>query len=140
MAKFSRRSFERLETCQNDLQALFRRVIEVIDCTILCGRREEAEQNRLFKLGNSRCEWPDSSHNAPLSALSAAIDVAPYYADEPHIRWDKTSLWRWYFFGGIVLGVAKEMGISIRWGGDWDRDTYVKDQKFNDLPHFELFS
>jgi len=30
------------------------------------------------------------------------------------------------------------MDISIRWGGDWNMDTYVKDQRFNDLPHFEL--
>lgn len=137
--KFSRRSQEKLETCHEDLQGLFTRVVEVIDCTILCGRRGKAEQDRLFSLGHSRCQWPDSKHNAEDSDLSEAIDVAPYYEEKPHIRWDKKSLWRWYFFMGIVKGVAEEMGISIRQGGDWDRDTYVRDQKFNDLPHVELF-
>jgi len=136
--KFSRISLERLETCEYELRMLFSVVIEVIDCTILCGRREKAEQNKLFEAGHSRCKWPHSSHNVLLPAFSSAIDVAPYYIEKPHVRWDKKSLWRWYFFGGIVLGIASEMGISIRWGGDWDRDTYVKDQKFNDLPHFEL--
>ena len=30
------------------------------------------------------------------------------------------------------------MGIPVRWGGDWDDDTEVKDTGFKDLPHFEL--
>ena len=29
------------------------------------------------------------------------------------------------------------MGIKIRWGGDWDSDTQVNDNKFDDLVHFE---
>jgi peptidoglycan L-alanyl-D-glutamate endopeptidase CwlK len=139
LAKFSRSSREKLETCGYDLQVLFRRVIEIIDCTVLCGRRGEEEQNQAFEAGKSRCKWPESKHNAEAPVLSPAIDVAPYYVEKPHIRWDKKSLWRWYFFGGIVLGIADTLQISIRWGGDWDRDTYVRDQKFNDLPHFELF-
>ena len=36
------------------------------------------------------------------------------------------------------MGIANRLEIPIRWGGDWDMDTYVKDQKFKDLPHFEL--
>jgi len=30
------------------------------------------------------------------------------------------------------------MGMKIRWGGDWDMDTQTKDNKFDDLVHFEL--
>jgi hypothetical protein len=30
------------------------------------------------------------------------------------------------------------MGINLRWGGDWDQDWEVKDNKFDDFPHFEL--
>jgi len=30
------------------------------------------------------------------------------------------------------------MGIRLRWGGDWDGDTELDDNKFDDLPHFEL--
>ena len=49
-----------------------------------------------------------------------------------------------YFFGGVVLGIAKmlkaegKIDSSIRWGGDWDGDTHIKDQTFIDLPHFEI--
>ena len=79
--------------------------------------------------------WPDSKHN---SLPSIAVDAAPYYAEKPHIRWDKKSLYRWYYFGGRVVEIARHMEIPIRWGGDWDRDTYVLDQNLMDLPHFEL--
>jgi len=140
MNKLSKSSLQELETCQPGLQILFKKVIEVIDCTVLCGRRGKAEQNRLFNIGHSRCRWPNSKHNVlnPLD-LSAAIDVAPYYKEKPHIRWDKESLRRWYFFNGIVKGIAEELNIPIRQGCDWDRDTYVRDQTFNDLPHTELY-
>jgi hypothetical protein len=30
------------------------------------------------------------------------------------------------------------MGIAIRWGGDWDQDGFVADERFLDMPHFEL--
>ena len=36
------------------------------------------------------------------------------------------------------MDVAKSMGITLRWGGDWDMDTQVKDNKFDDLVHFEI--
>jgi len=42
------------------------------------------------------------------------------------------------FLSGFVLGIAHMKGIKIRWGGDWDGDTKMNDQKFNDLVHFEL--
>jgi len=45
---------------------------------------------------------------------------------------------------GYVMGIAKLMydqGLithHLRWGGDWDRDTEVNDNRFQDFPHFEL--
>jgi len=135
MNKFSSNSLAKLEQCDPILQILFNEVIEVIDCTILCGHRGQEEQDKMFEEGKSRCIWPNSNHN---SVPSIAVDAAPYYKGIPHIRWDKKSLYRWYFFGGIVCAIAHELDFSIRWGGDWDGDTYVTDQTFNDLPHFEI--
>ena len=136
MPRFSRRSLEKLESCEDAIQRLFSEFIKEFDCTILCGHRTASEQARVFTEGHSKCEWPDSKHN---SFPSPAVDVAPYYIEKPHIRWDRPALYRWYYFGGRVVELARSMNIPIRWGGDWDRDTYVRDQRFNDLPHFELF-
>ena len=135
MPYYSRLSQERLDTCCTPVRLLFSEVIKIFDCTILCGFRGEEEQNLAFSRGDSRCEWDESSHN---QIPSLAIDVAPYYVELPHVRWTKQSLRRWYYFGGIVVALAGVMSIPIRWGGDWDRDTYVLDQKFMDLPHYEL--
>ena len=36
------------------------------------------------------------------------------------------------------MGRAVELGIRLRWGGDWDGDNELRDQTFNDLVHFEV--
>lgn len=41
-------------------------------------------------------------------------------------------------FIGYVLATAEQMGIKVISSGDWDGDTQVNDQTFNDLFHFEL--
>ena len=135
MPKFGRTSKSKLETVHILQFELWNEVIKVFDCSIIEGHRDKAEQNRLFDLGKSRVMWPNSKHNED---PSLAVDAAPYYLDKPHIRWNRESLYRWYYFAGVVKGIAIRMNIPIRWGGDWDMDTYVKDQRFNDLPHFEL--
>ena len=45
---------------------------------------------------------------------------------------------RFVDFAGYVKGVAEDLGIAIPWGGDWDGDGDFSDQRFHDLPHFEL--
>ena len=43
------------------------------------------------------------------------------------------------YFAGFVKGIAKGMyNIDLRWGGDWDNDWEVKDNRFDDFPHFEI--
>ena len=41
MAKFGRKSRERLETCHEDLQDLFNEVVRFFDCSVLEGHRGE---------------------------------------------------------------------------------------------------
>ena len=42
------------------------------------------------------------------------------------------------FDGAFVKGIAAMLDIPLRWGGDWNDNTEVKDTGFKDLPHFEL--
>ena len=128
MPRFSNRSKRRLATCDNELQNLFYEVVKYFDCSIIIGRRGEKDQHKAFDEGKSKVRYPKGKHN---SNPSTAVDVAPYPID-----WDDKD--RFIYFGGFVKGVALEMGVSLRWGGDWDNDTQLKDQKFNDLVHFEL--
>ncbi len=130
MARYSRSSKSKLDTCHPDLIKVFDKVIELgrWDPTILEGHRSEDRQNELFRQGQSKVVGGKSKHN---SLPSNAVDVAPY-----PIKWDDAN--RFYRFGEYVLGVAHTMGIKLRWGGDWDNDADIKDQKFNDLVHFEI--
>ena len=128
MPRFGSRSRKNLETCDEDLQALFSEVIKYFDCTVIQGHRGKEEQNKYFDEGKSKVKYPNGRHNA---SPSNAVDVVPYPID-----WEDTD--RMYYFAGFVKGVAFKMGIPIRWGGDWNDNTEVKDTNFKDLPHFEL--
>jgi peptidoglycan L-alanyl-D-glutamate endopeptidase CwlK len=107
---------------------LFYEVINDFDCIVLEGYRNEEAQNRYFEEGKSKLRYPHSKHN---KQPSLAVDIAPYPVD-----WNDRE--RFYYFAGYVKATAAQMGIPLRWGGDWDSDTFVHDQTFFDLPHFEL--
>ena len=128
MPKFGKRSKERLATCEKDLQLVFNEVIKYVDCSVLEGHRGESRQNSLYEDGKTKVRYPNGRHNA---SPSRAVDVTPYPVD-----WDDRE--RQTLFAGFVLGVANQMGINLRWGGDWDQDFEVKDNRFDDFPHFEL--
>jgi len=128
MPQFSKSSMQKLDTCDARLQQLFLRVVQHFDCTVLEGHRPKEAQDKHFKEGRSKVKWPNSKHN---SWPSQAVDVAPY-----PIHWEDTL--RFHQFAFFVKGVALQLGLNIRWGGDWDSDNHTQDNRFNDLPHFEL--
>ena len=128
MSKFGTKSLEKLSTCHPDLKLLFEVVVREFDCSVLCGHRNEENQNEAFRNNRSNVKWPEGKHN---TKSSQAVDVVPYPIDWQNLK-------RFYMFGGYVIAKAESLGIKIKWGGDWDRDTLTDDQKFMDLPHFEL--
>ncbi len=128
MPRFGKTSRKRLKTCDEDLQVLFEEVVKYFDCSVIEGHRNEARQNKAFEDGNSKVKFPNGRHN---SKPSKAVDVAPYPID-----WEDRE--RMTYFAGFVKGIAYMMGIPIRWGGDWNNNTILKDNNFDDLPHFEL--
>ena len=130
MPKFGKRSMERLNTCDEDLIALFQEVVKYFDCSVLEGHRGKDKQNKYFNEGKSKLKYPEGRHN---KKPSNAVDVVPYPVD-----WDDRE--QMSYFAGFVKGVAYKMGIPIRWGGDWNNNNDLKDNNFDDLPHFELRS
>ena len=128
MPKFGKTSKRRLKTCEEELQSLFNEVVKYFDCSVLVGYRGRNEQDIAYESGHSKVKWPNGKHN---KKPSFAVDGAPYPID-----WDDRE--RFIYFGGFVKGCAYRMGISLRWGGDWDNDNQLSDNKFDDLVHFEL--
>ena len=128
MPKFGKRSREKLATCDDQLQKVFNEVIKYIDCSVIEGHRDERTQNRYYSEGKTKVEFPFGRHN---TNPSRAADVVPYPID-----WNDRE--RFHLFAGFVIGIAKSMGIKLRWGGDWNMNFEVDDNKFDDFPHFEL--
>ena len=129
MYYFSQQSKARLETCDVRLQKIFYLVINHFDCSILCGHRTKEEQNFAFANGYSTRQWPDGKHNFD---SSLAVDVAPY-----PINWNDID--RFIYFAGHVKGLAYALDIGLRWGGDWNMNNDLSDEKsLIDLGHFEL--
>lgn len=135
MPAFGERSMERLATCHPDLQLICNAAIaEGPDFSVICGHRTQAEQDRAVADGLSKAPWPTSRHN---STPSMAVDVAPWPID-----WEDIARFR--LLQGYLLATADALYAAgrishrLRSGGDWDRDYVLDDQRFIDLPHFEL--
>lgn len=126
--KFGKDSQRNLDEAHPLLQELFNEVIRYVDCSVIEGHRSEKEQNKFFKMGLSKLKYPKSKHN---KKPSLAVDVIPYPCD-----WKDRE--QFSYFAGIVLGIAASKGINIRWGGDFNTNHDIGDDRFYDAPHFEL--
>lgn len=132
MYHFGARSRHRLRTCHPDLQGVLGLALSwgVIDFAVLDGHRGEARQEEYFRAGRSRVRWPEGAHN---SFPSDAVDVAPWV--DGGVPWEDRR--HWDRLAGVVLAAAAQLGVELRWGGDWDGDGDLTDQAFDDLGHFE---
>lgn len=130
MPSFGNKSKEILGTCHPSLIHVCNRAIKVYDFSVLEGYRSGRRQDELFRQGKSTKKAGESKHN---SNPSIAVDLAPYPID-----WEDTK--RFFLLAGVMFAAAMEEGVVLRWGGDWDGDWVHTDQKFHDLPHFELLN
>jgi len=124
MPRFGKRSRERLKGVNIKLQHILNQLVKIMDVTIIEGLRTQERQDELVKKGASKTKY--SKH-----IQGKAVDVAPYPID-----WEDRE--RFHYMGGMLRGIAHEMDVKIRWGGDWDSDGEIADNSFDDLVHVEL--
>ena len=133
MPKFSTESKIKLASCHPDLQKIFNIAIEQIDFRIVEGHRGKEAQEKAFANGNSQVHFPHGKHNAsPSNAVDALILPVDFNLSKT------TNLVRYYHFAGLIKGIALAHNIDIRWGGDFNNNQTFDDDKFLDMPHFEL--
>lgn len=128
MASFSDTSLSKLSTCDPRLIEIAKRAIEEFDFSVVCGHRSKEEQDRAVKFGFSKAPFPTSKHN---SYPSKAVDLIPYpegYKSPERMK----------DLAKHVLLIAEMVGTKLRWGGDWNMNGRTDDERFIDLPHFEL--
>lgn len=119
---FSETSRTRLLTCDETLQKLFKDVIHKRDCMIVCGFRNEEDQNKAFEDGFSRKRWPDGAHNR-LPSMAVDVLPAPY-------EWDNIKAFKDFSEYVKERAAALRIGKIVRWGGDWEN--------FRDYAHWEI--
>ena len=126
--KLSKRSLDRLVGVNPSLVAVLKKACESMpfDITVLEGSRTAERQAELLKQGATKVKV--SRHMS-----GNAIDIAPYPTD-----WNDTE--RFKIVAHHMFAAAKELGIVIRWGGNWSRidETVKPTSSFVDMPHFEL--
>lgn len=124
MPRFGKRSKQRMVGIDPRLREVLDRLIEIMDVTIIEGIRSPERQEELLKKGATKTKY--SKH-----LEGKAVDLAPYPID-----WDDRE--RFHYMGGMIRGIAKQLGYYVRWGGDWDSDGEIKDNNFDDLVHIEI--
>lgn len=125
---FGKRSLDNLKDAHPALVALAYLALKMSarDFTVICGYRNEADQNAAYASGSSKVMFPGSAHN---QIPSVAIDVIPY----PFKGWDDKD--GFTAISDAFFKAARMLDIEIRWGGDWSRTGTTNGW---DKPHFEL--
>ena len=129
MYYFGETSKRKLSECDEKLQRIAYVAIHGYGFTVICGHRNKEEQNYAYGNGFSEKKFPKGKHN---SKPSKAMDIVPDAGG-----WNAKRE-QFILMIGIIKGVALNLGIPIRWGGDWDSDNDLTDQTFFDLAHIEL--
>lgn len=135
--KLSNRSLNRLEGVNQDLVKVVKRAIEIseVDFMVVEGLRTLERQKQLYAQGRTTAgkvvTWTMKSKHID----GLAVDIAPCNPDgsidwNTHSKFDKMSK--------AMFEAAKELGVKIRWGKDWNMNGIVGEKGETDSPHFEL--
>ena len=103
---------------------------EVSDVSLTTGHRDEATQNALYP-AFTKVKFPDSKHN---KFPADAVDLQPY----PYPQVEAELREQLAYIAGRAIQYAQSRHIILRWGGDWNRNGDITDNKFDDLFHFEV--
>lgn len=143
--KLSKSSLAKLEGVNNDLVKVVKEAIKLtnVDFGITEGLRTKEKQEKLYREGKSKTM--NSKH-----ITGEAVDVLAYL--DGHYSWALDS---YYDIALAFKQAAKNVGVSLRWGGCWKNLDEIDDPKkevldyiskkraqqkqpFIDAYHFEL--
>ena len=117
-----KRSKDNLVGVHYDLVKVVERAIQISkqDFTVIDGLRTLSEQRKLVARGVSKTM--NSRH-----LTGHAVDVVPYPIPRD---WGEYKASQWAEISRAMKEAAKELGVTIEWGGDW-RNAW-------DKPHYQL--
>ena len=132
------KSRERLDGVHPTLVRIVERAIQISpqDFMVLEGVRTPERQRELYAQGRTKpgkqVTWTlTSNHFRKSDGYGHAVDICPFPID-----WNTPS--KFDAMAKAMFDAAKELGVAIRWGADWDRDGKPRERGESDSPHFEL--
>ena len=133
MRQFSDKEKEKLELVNPRLVSVVNEAAKEIDIFVVCGHRDQHDQDLAFAQGFSKVKFPNSKHNKSNypNAKSDAVDLCPYPID-----WNDHN--KFYAIYRAMMNASQKLGIKVRAGADFNQDGNLTNDKFIDLPHFEL--
>ena len=149
--KLSQRSLDRLKGVDQKLVAVVKRAIELspIDFMVLDGVR--TREQCMINYGKGRTAAQCQAKGVPAKyaqpkvakvtwlnnpfaskhCFGKAVDLVPYPVDWNDLKkFDKIAK--------AMKQAAKELGVPVRWGADWDGDGKPRERGESDSPHFEI--
>lgn len=107
----------------------------LMDMSVVCTIRDQPDQDQYFEDGVSDVMWPHSKHNVLKEGDKAlAVDVVPWVNGAVSYKVKQCCV-----LAGILLAAAKEEGVKVRSGSNWDMDgEFITDQKLVDPVHLEI--
>ena len=135
----SKASLDKLQGVHPKLVNVVKRVIELTkqDFKVLEGVRTPERQKELYAQGRTKpgpkVTWTLTSNHFvnPKTGYGHAVDLVPYPVD-----WETLS--KFDAIQKAMFAAAKELGVTIRWGADWDQDGKPRERGESDSPHFEI--
>ena len=135
----SQRSISNLRGVHPDLVAVVERAIQITeqDFIVIEGVRTQERQDELWAQGRTKpgaiVTWTKdaSSHGIGKDGYGHAVDICPFPVD-----WNDLSKFDAIYVA--MLAAAQELGVRLRYGGDWDMDGKLRERGETDSPHFEL--
>lgn len=149
--QLSQRSLDRLHGVDQKLVAVVKRAIELSNqdfmvlegvrtreqCMINYGKGRTASQcvakgvpAKYAKPSAAKVTWLNNPF-ASKHVSGKAVDLVPYPVD-----WN--DLKKFDAIAKAMLQAAKELGVPVRWGADWDGDGKPRERGESDSPHFEI--
>ena len=138
MFTLSKKSMDKLKGVHPDMVKVVERAIQLTkqDFMVLEGVRTPERQKELFAQGRTKpgpkVTWTlTSNHFKQKDGYGHAVDLVPFPVD-----WN--DLKKFDAMSQAMFAAAKELGIKIRWGADWDSDGKPREKGESDSPHWEL--
>ena len=143
MSKFGAASKKQLVSADPKLEQIAYAVLAIKDHSILKAHRNEIEQNAAYTATPQRTKLkrPHGKHNGkPSQALDVQTYPLPYANGATHTYAEYKQALReeQLYLLGLYVGVAAQMGVTLRSGSDWDRDGEIADNGFDDFFHVEI--